>query len=92
MLIDGQLVAYLAEELRNTCKRFYHRSNRITNTIGGPWSNRWSNCAQQDPLLLSKINGMSAHDSPLAPTLKQAGFITLSKGLLHRGNGTPSAT
>jgi ATP-dependent Lhr-like helicase len=41
--------------------------------------------ARREPLLLAKIDGERAEQSPLAGPLRQAGFISLSRGLLHRG-------
>ena len=42
--------------------------------------------AERDPLLIAKINGTSAERSPLATDLRHAGFIAMSRGLLHRGD------
>jgi hypothetical protein len=41
--------------------------------------------AGREPILLVKVDGVAAAASPLAEPLRQAGFLALSRGLLHRG-------
>ena len=40
-------------------------------------------------LLLQKINGLPAKDSPLAEPLLRSGFLNTSQGLLHKGVAAP---
>jgi ATP-dependent Lhr-like helicase len=84
VLVDGQLTAYLTRLGQHLLtflpevepEREDFQIALVAALVGQ---------AQRQPLLLSKIDGVAAAQSPLAETLKQAGFVSLSRGLLHRG-------
>jgi ATP-dependent Lhr-like helicase len=84
VLSDGQLVGYLARGGQHLltflpeeeAERARHERGLVEALVEQ---------AGREPLLLVKLDGVPAAAAPLAGPLMQAGFMSLSRGLLHRG-------
>jgi ATP-dependent Lhr-like helicase len=84
VLSDGHLVGYLARNGQHLLT-FLPSNEREREASQRGLIDALVAQAARDPLLLAKIDGEKAERSPLAAPLKQAGFMALSRGLLHRG-------
>ena len=84
ILVDGHLVGYLARHGQHLLT-FLREEDAECDEHRRALVAALVREAQRDPLLIGKIDGEAAPQSSLATLLKQAGFIPLSRGLLHRG-------
>ncbi|MAT68812.1 MAG: DEAD/DEAH box helicase [Planctomycetaceae bacterium] len=90
VLIDartGRLLAYLAKSTRRLVT-FAAEAAEDEPQRQEMLARRLANLAETDgPLLLDRIDGAPIGESPLCDTLRRAGFVSTSRGYLHRGIG-----
>ena len=86
LLSHGSLIGFLGRTghqlltfLPETEPQKSAATEALTRTLAGL-------AAPGSPVLLAKIDGVSAREATLAEALIQAGFVSTSRGLLHRGS------
>ncbi|WP_197526898.1 Lhr family helicase [Pirellulimonas nuda] len=90
VLIDaasGQMLAYLARSTRRLAT-VPSEGGATADDSGDLLAQRLAKLAEATgPLLLDRIDGAPIGESPLCDALRRAGFVSTSRGYLHRGVG-----
>ncbi len=87
VLHDGQLIGYLGRAGQHLLTYLPPDEPQRSESARALAAGLVAEAARQ-PIQLHKIDGASFTVAPLAPVLRDAGFLSLSQGLLHRGPAT----
>ncbi len=84
ILDRGQLLGYLSRTGQHLMT-FLSDDPDESDASAAMLAQALATAAQTEPVLLARIDGHAAQQSPFAAVLQRAGFVTTSKGLLCRG-------